>query len=159
MRFHAALLAASAVGLMLAASPASAQGYDDPYAYQYDPAYQNGPPDYQNGPNEEIIITGPDFFRHRPYPSRLGGRPPEEFTLVRFVNYSDLDLKTSEGIHELRQRVRDAATDICGTLASRYPMEMAISRPCYRDAVNMGLTRANMTAQTLRRQNGDWYAF
>jgi UrcA family protein len=137
IRFHSALLAASALGLMLAASPASAQGYGDEYAYQ-------------NGPNEEVIVTGPDYYYHRPYPSNQLGRPPEPTTLSQSVSYSDLDLNTRAGAHELRKRVRDAARGICGALAARYPIRMANSEPCYEKAVRSGLTRAEVAIYDAR---------
>jgi UrcA family protein len=129
IRFHSALLAASALGLMLAAFPASAQGYSDQAVDQ-------------NGPSEEVIVTGPDYYYHAPYPSSPLGRPPEQTTLSLPVSYSDLDLTTREGAHELRARVRDAAQDICSELASRYPIRMANSAPCYEKAVESGLNRA-----------------
>jgi UrcA family protein len=143
IRFHSALLAASALGLMLAASPASAQGYGNDYAYQ-------------NGPNEEVIVTGPDYYYHRPYPSNQLGRPPERTTLSLPVSYSDLDLNTRAGAHELRVRVRDAARDICDDLASRYPIRMANSEPCYKKAVESGTNRAENAIHEVRYYREDY---
>ena len=143
IRFHSALLAASAFGLMLAASPASAQGYSDESVYQ-------------NGPNEEVIVTGPDYYYHAPYPSNQLGRPPEQTTLSLPVSYSDLDLTTREGAHELRARVRDAAHDICAELASRYPIRMANSAPCYEKAVESGMNRAENAIHEVRYYREDY---
>lgn len=145
-KFHSALLAASALGLLITASPVSAQSYDD----------QSG---YQNGPNEEVIVVAPDYYYHRPYPSNQLGRPPEPTTLSQAVNYSDLDLTTREGAHELRARVRDAAHDICAELASRYPVRMANSPPCYEKAVDSGMNRAESAIHDARDEYREGYEY
>jgi UrcA family protein len=131
-KLRGALIATCAV---LAATAASAQGYYDNSGYQDDPGYQ--------GPPEQVIVIAPDYYAHRPYPSNQLGRPPEQTTLSLPVSYSDLDLTTREGASELRDRVRDAAHDICSELASRYPIRMAVSEPCYKKAVESGLNRAD----------------
>lgn len=129
-KFRSALLVA---GAMLAASAAMAQDYG-----------------YQNGPPEEVIVVAPDYFAHPAYPSNQLGRPPEQTTLSMPVSYSDLDLSTREGAHELRARVRDAAHDICSELASRYPVRMANSEPCYKKAMESGLNRAESAIREAR---------
>jgi UrcA family protein len=128
--FRGALLAAGAI---LAANAAMAQDYG-----------------YQNGAPEEVIVVAPDYYAHPPYPSNQLGRPPEQTTLSLPVSYSDLDLTTREGAHELRSRVRDAAHDICGELASRYPVRMAVSEPCYKKAVESGINRAENAIREAR---------
>jgi UrcA family protein len=143
-RIHSALLAASALGLLISAVPAAAQGYDDQYGYR-------------TGPNEEVIVVAPDYYYHRPYPSNQLGRPPEPTTLSLPVNYGDLDLSTRAGAHELRARVRDAAHDICSELASRYPIRMANSAPCYEKAVESGLNRAESAIHEARYEYRDGY--
>jgi len=145
-RFHTTLLAASALGLVLGTSSVSAQGYDDQYTYQ-------------GGPNEEVIVVAPDYYYHRPYPSNQLGRPPEPTTLSQSVGYSDLDLATSEGAHELRARVRDAAHDICAELAGRYPVRMANSEPCYKKAVESGMNRANSAIYQARYDYREGYEY
>jgi len=61
IRFHTALLAASALGLMLAASSSvSAQGYDD------QTVYQNGRARKSSSPGRTTIIIGPIVQRARP---------------------------------------------------------------------------------------------
>lgn len=142
-KFHSALLAASALGLILTTSSVSAQSYDDQYGYQ-------------NGPNEEVIVIAPpDYYAHRPYPSNQLGRPPEPTTLSQSVNFGDLDLSTRDGAHELRARVRDAAHDICSELASRYPIRMANSAPCYEKAVESGMNRAENAIHEARYEYQD----
>ena len=143
IRLHSALLAASVLGLLLASVPAAAQNYDDPYSYQ-------------NSPNEEVIVVAPDYYGHRPYPSNQLGRPPEQTSLSLPVSYNDLDLTTREGAHELRARVRDAAHDICSELASRYPIRMANSAPCYEKAVESGMNRAESAIHEARYDRVDY---
>jgi len=75
------------------------------------------------------------------------------------VSYNDLDLGTRAGAHELRARVRDAAHDICATLASRYPIQMANSEPCFKKAVGSGMNRANMAIYEVRYARGDYYSY
>jgi UrcA family protein len=156
--FRAALLAAGAV---LAASAASAQDYND-NGYQYGPGYQDQSyPDegYRNGPPEEVIVIAPDYYGHRPYPSNPTGHPPEQTTLSLAVAYNDLDLTTRDGARELRERVRDAAHNICGELASRYPIRMAVSEPCYKKAVENGLNRADTAIHEARYDRRDDYEY
>jgi UrcA family protein len=144
-KIHSALLAASALGLALTATSVSAHSYDD----------QSG---YQNGPPEQVIVIAPpDYYAHRPYPSNQLGRPPEPTTLSQSVNFSDLDLSTREGAHELRARIRDAAHGICSELASRYPIRMANSQPCYEKAVQSGLNRADNAIHEARYEYRDDY--
>jgi len=145
--FRAAIIAAGAV---LAASAAAAQGYDDD-------GYRNGP-GYQNGPPEEVIVIAPDYYGHRPYPSSPTSRS-EPTTLSLAVNYSDLDLTTRDGAHQLRERVRGAAQDICGELAARYPIRMAVSEPCLKKAVESGLNRANSAIHEARSDYRDGYEY
>lgn len=146
-KFRSALLAA---GAMLAASAASAQGYYDNNGYQDDHSYQ--------GPPEEVIVVAPDYYAHRAYPSSPT-RAPEQTTLSLPVSYSDLDLTTRDGAQELRERVRDAAHDICGELASRYPIKMANSPSCYKKAVETGLNRANSAIHQVRAEYRDGYEY
>ena len=135
MKIRTTLLAAGAFGV-LATTAAVAQDY------------------YDNGPGENVIVVAPDYYAHRPYPSNVLGRPPEPTTLSESVSYSDLDLGTREGAHVLRVRIRDAARDICSTLASRYPIQMADSRSCYRDAVGTAMNRADNAIRPIRYDSG-----
>jgi UrcA family protein len=138
-RFRGALIAAGAV---LAASAAMAQDYG-----------------YENGADENVVVVAPDYYAHPPYPSNQLGRPPEQTTLSQAVNYSDLDLTTRDGAYELRERVRDAAHGICGELASRYPIRMANSAPCYEKAVVSGLNRADNAIHEARTEYREGYEY
>ena len=139
MKIRTALLAVGAFGA-LATTAAFAQDYD-------------------TGPGENVIVVAPDYYTHRPYPSHLLGRPPERTTMSMSVSYSDLDLTTRDGAYELRSRVRDAARDICSDLASEYPIRMVESEPCLKNAIGIGLNRANMAISDKRQARGDYYAY
>ena len=140
MKIRTTLLAAGAFGV-LATTAAVAQDY------------------YDNGPGEEVIVTAPDYYYHRPYPSNQLGRPPEPTTLARSVSYSDLDLMTARGADELRIRVHDAARGICADLASRYPIRMVESESCMKNAMNTSMNRANMAINGVRWSNGYYYSY
>jgi UrcA family protein len=115
------LLAASA--LVLTTSAVMAQDYNDAY----------GP-----GPNESIEVIAP---RIRPDSSSMA--PTSATKLSVQVRYDDLDLTTRGGARELRSRVRDAAQNVCETLADRFPYPAEPQAPCYKDAVSAGLARAD----------------
>jgi UrcA family protein len=164
---YLAVAAAGALGLFLAASPASAA--DDEYVD--DPAYaeqDNGTvadEEYAD-PNDvsdagdmdetavdaaddaddtqlaeadmEVVVSAPRM-RVDPDPTLRQGRMTES----RAVSFADLDLRSRAGAHELRSRVREAADEICGSLADAYPADVADYGTCYRESVRNGLVRAN----------------
>ena len=118
------LLAASALGLVLAGSPVQAQDYNN-----------DG---YANGPNETVEVTAPRI------PTDHSSLAPTSATnLSVAVRYDDLDLTTGGGARELRSRVRDAARDVCETLEARFPIAVVPQKPCYRTAVDAGIARAD----------------
>jgi UrcA family protein len=169
------MAAAGALGLCLAASPAVAQ--DDEYAD--DPAYAEQSNDAQMSDNdaddndaddtamddeameetadadtgdtemaaaeEDVIVSAPSI-RTQP-----GGtlRPGKMLASAR-VSYSDLDLRTREGAHELRERVRETASEICDGLSAQYPADGGDYRTCYKEAVSNGLVRANAAIDDAR---------
>jgi UrcA family protein len=135
MKIRTTLLAAGAFGV-LATTAAVAQDY------------------YDNGPGEHVIVVAPDYYYHRPYPSNQLGRPPEPTTLSESVSYSDLNLSTYEGAETLRVRIRDAARDVCATLAARYPVRMVDSEPCYKNAVGVAMNRADLAIHPIRYYGG-----
>jgi UrcA family protein len=128
------LLAGSALALMLTAAPACAQDYGS-----------NGD-GYDNGPNETVEVIAPNFN----YERKPVGAPPGKLSLSEPVSYGDLDLRTGEGAHELRARVRDAAREICERLADAYPVEQATGTHCYKDAVDAAMLRADTAIGTAR---------
>ncbi len=130
-----ALLAAGAFGLMLAASSARAQDYG-----RFDE------PAYQNGLNEEVEVIAPPYREER---TPLNA-PPGRVSLSHVVRYDDLDLRTREGAHELRARIRETARDICEQLDAEGPIPLAGSPPCYRTAVEPALNRAETAISEAR---------
>lgn len=135
----AALVAATALGTLLATSPAFAQ---EDY----------GAMSYREAPGEEVIVTAPRYHPH--YPADVSGHFPEATTLSTNVRYDDLDLTTRHGARELRMRVRDAAAEVCGALAQRYPVKMSDGKSCYRNAAGGGLNRASQAIREARYEAG-----
>lgn len=135
------LLAASALGLVLAASSARAQDYgagNDGYA--------------DNGPNESIQVIAPRI------PNDNSSLAPTSAThLSVAVRYDDLDLTTGSGARELRSRVRDAARDVCETLEARFPAAAVPQEPCYRTAVGAGIARADNAISDARSYSNAGY--
>ena len=135
MRILAAtLLAAGAVGLgLITSSGASAQDY--------------GPPaPYATVPTDEVIVTAP---RYRNDHNRLNV-PIENVSLSQPVRYDDLDLRTRQGAHELRRRVRVVADQVCGQLIDAYPVGVDSDATCYRNAVAEAQPRVDAAIQTAR---------
>jgi UrcA family protein len=132
------LLAASALGLALAASSANAQQYD-----QYgNPAPNYGPPPGYGpsyGPPEEITVYGPRRHEER---GDLGA-PIEDVALQRAVRFDDLDLRTDWGARELRNRIEYTARVMCQRLDTMYPIKADDSPPCYRTAVDQAMYQAD----------------
>jgi UrcA family protein len=106
-------------------------------AQDYGP-YDEGP---GYGPSENVIVIGPRYRPH--WPPTLDPARPLPTKLSEQVRYDDLDLTTRGGAHELRARIRDAASDVCGRLADRYFYKMSTSPSCYRKAVETGMNRAS----------------
>ncbi len=116
-----ALIAAGA--LTLVSGAASAQGYQDT-------AYQ---------PNENVEITVPHYGPQR---SELGA-PNVRVSLSRAVRYDDLDLRTRHGARVLRERIQLTARLLCRDLDERYPVTADDSPPCYKNAADDALYRAD----------------
>ncbi len=166
---YLAVAAAGALGLFLAASPASAASDDE---YVDDPAYAEqsdgtaldeeyaDPNDAAMDEDEDMDETAVDesdaddtevadadtevvVSAPRVREQRDGTLRPGRMVASRSVGFSDLDLRSRDGAHELRNRVREAADDICGGLSDSYPADAGDYGTCYREAVRNGLVRAN----------------
>ena len=171
-----ALLAASALALMLTAANAQEYGPGP-----YDNGYNAPPPpsDYGPGPygNEDY---GPPPADYGPPPSDYGPPPayddgyaanvpenviviaphvqtdhsslaPTEITKLSMnVAYDDLDLRSAAGAHELRARIRDAAHDVCGRLIARFPHALSNTTSCYKQALYGGMNRADTAIREAR---------
>jgi UrcA family protein len=155
------LLAAGALGLMLTA--ASAQEYgpgDDGYSappppsdYGPGPSDNNDygpppPPAYDNGyagPPENVIVIAP------PRQTDHSSLAPTQITRLSMnVAYDDLDLRSAQGAHELRARIRDAARDVCDRLVARFPHALYDTTSCYRQALDGGMNRADTAIHVAR---------
>jgi UrcA family protein len=137
MRIHGLAFAVSALGLMLAAaSPAGAQ--------QYPPT--GG---YANLGTEEVIVTAPFAPRYRVDHNYLNV-PLENVALSEPVRYDDLDLRTRDGAHALRMRIRTAVNAVCGQLIDMYPVGEETDSQCYRNALSDSMARADAAIQNAR---------
>ncbi len=87
---------------------------------------------------EKVVIVA---ARNRIERSRFGGKV-RNVSLSRVVRFDDLDLSTSWGRAELRTRVRVMAGNLCSQLARRYPIEASRGSPCYREALDKAMRRA-----------------
>jgi UrcA family protein len=125
---HSALLAASAIVLGLAASPALAQDYG---SYRDDPGYYRGPP-------ETVEVIAP---RYRPRTAR--GGEIIEVSLSKRVRTDDLDLRSSWGAYELRSRIRQTARAECEKLDRRYIIVNDDGPSCYKMAVAGAMDQAD----------------
>ena len=121
------VILAGAIGAILAASAAYAQDYD-----------RDRPVSYASS-TETVEVYGPRLRVER---APLNG-PVDKISLSRLVRYDDLDLRTAGGARELRARVREAAQDVCGTLADAYPIPEAPGTSCYKTALQDALLRVD----------------
>lgn len=131
-------MAANAFWLMFAVgSRAGAQDYGPP------------PAGYANGPSEQVIVQAPFAPTYRVDHPHLNV-PIENVSLSLPVQYGDLDLRTREGAHALRMRIREAADTVCGRLIDMYPVGLESDAKCYRDAVATSMARADAAIQDAR---------
>ena len=163
MRFYTATFAAaSIVGLTFAASSANAQAYGQPvgpppggYAQPYGD-YNNYEGTNVGGPNE-VVIVAPNFHART---SHLNA-PPEDVSLSERISYADLDLRTRDGAHALRERIRLSAARICDQLRQVYPYALTPRESCFRETLNNSMPKANSAIDdariAARRANEDGY--
>ncbi|MHB8528110.1 MAG: UrcA family protein [Caulobacteraceae bacterium] len=117
---RAAALALAAIGLTLAAHPASAQPYDDgPYTFG------------------DVTITAPRIVGR----SAIGA-PIERVSASRVVPIGDLDLGAYWGRRALRARVSRAARSACDELDARYPITDERTPDCYATTFREGMVQA-----------------
>jgi len=116
--------AASALVLALASAPVSAQQYDGPV---------------YTGPTEEVIVRPPRYYSE----DTPVGVEPKQISLTQEVRSDDLDLRTEEGAHALRVRVRETARHVCARLAREFPVTYTNATSCYREAVDDAMYQAD----------------
>ena len=138
MRKHSTMLALLA-GSAFVFIGASASAQD--YGYDRDDAYRSAP--------ENFEVTVP-----RPGPQRdRMGAPYTNRSLSQEVRFDDLDLRTGHGARILRERVKLTARMLCRELDERYPVTADNSPPCYNDAAEDALYRANRAIHDARNYN------
>ena len=95
-------------------------GQPAPYADQPPPSAAS---DYASDDAAEVggIVVTPSY---RP-DSDENGIPTERVYASRVVDFSDLDLTTPWGVHELHNRVYNAASSACDQLDNEYPLGLA----------------------------------
>jgi UrcA family protein len=154
VRLSLPLLAAAGLSVGLAA-PAQAQYADDPpYAYAPPaPAYYPPPPAYYPpaaaayapppayaAPTVgEVIIRAPYRRSER---DAATGAPVERVSASRVVSYTDLDLTTDWGVHELHYRIVRAAQDACDSIDRHYDVMEPGDRECVANAVRDAMHQA-----------------
>jgi UrcA family protein len=108
---------AATVTALLWGGVAKAQGYgaySDPY---YDRAY-----DDRAGPSETIIVHPNDVIEERQVLGRINGEVnPQEYSISRTVDLSDLNLSRDADRAELHDRIFETASDLCAELDARVP--------------------------------------
>ena len=100
--------------------------------------------------SESVIVTAPQFHQER---STLG--LPGKLTLRREVSYSDLDLRTRDGAHELRERVNDTLREICGQLRDSYPVKEQPMEHCYTNGYHDAMVAVDRAIRDARAS--DYY--
>lgn len=136
-RYLWGVVAATALALVLAAVPASANEetqYDDS-------AYSDEAPDAAMSEDEvaddEVLVTAPR--------ARVGGEygaPIREVAMSREVSFADLDLTTANGTYALEARIRQTARTMCRQLDVMHPVRADNGPPCYETAVEGAMIQA-----------------
>jgi UrcA family protein len=138
------LLAAS---LVCGAGLAKAQDcrYDDnPYAGpgNYDRVYD----DRVGPPSETIIVHPNDVIEQRQLLGRVDGEiNPQEYTISRRIDFSDLNLTRGADRAELHDRIFETASDLCAEMDARIPGlsgDRDADRECVRDATRNAMRDA-----------------
>ncbi|MGH6877908.1 MAG: UrcA family protein [Rhizomicrobium sp.] len=135
-------LALLAGGLVLAASSASAQGYD--------PSVSQTP--YSSGPTETVTVIAPRFHADS---TPLNG-PLEKVSLSEPVHYTTRDLLNPRRARALRWRVWRTAHQVCERLADAYPVyTLTSAEPCFREAYQNAIVKID--ARITGAQLAYWY--
>lgn len=129
-----------AAASLLAGGPAMAQqaGHS---AQQSDP------------PQEQVTVQGQMIVRnHKGSSAQLeaGGFGHDVLTLSHQVSYSDLDLASPADVVELRERVGDAAKQICERLNDMAPPEPSTSSQCMHVAVKGAMKQVHAAVAAAR---------
>jgi UrcA family protein len=74
------------------------------------------------------------------------GIPTEQFSVQRLVNYANLDLSTASGAAELKNRVTEAAKEVCTQLVNADPIDLADddgNTTCVKQATDGAMEQVN----------------
>jgi UrcA family protein len=131
------VMAATALALVLAAVPASANedSYQDE-AYSDEAAADEMAAD-ESVAGDEVLVTAPRARVRGEY-----GAPLRDVSLSREVSFADLDLRTADGAYALEARVRQTARTLCRQLDVMHPVKADSSPPCYETAVEGAMIQA-----------------
>jgi UrcA family protein len=172
MRTHAkAVLIGSVLGFALIAAGARAQENNAGAAYSSSPA--SAPPavappavSAPAAPKQEAVTINPNppdnVFRVSPPLGRSWmGAPIVDVAISRGIRTDDLDLRTDDGVRQLRGRVFAAAGALCGWMNAMFPIDQnRQSGPwlqasgCYRDAVRNAMKQADRAIDAARGYGG-----
>ena len=97
---------------------------------------------------ETIEVEAPRLFK---FETQTTNGTLQKASLEGPVSYADLDLRTDEGVVELRSRIAHEAADICAHLAQLYPVYAAAGTSCVKDAIEDGTIRANRVIRAVRQ--------
>jgi UrcA family protein len=87
---------------------------------------------------QEVTVQGSRMVKAVTGRSPTTGAPIESVTLSRPVSYSDLDLSTSKGAHELDSRVAAEAKALCDELDKLFPLTPP-DAACLKKATDGGM--------------------
>lgn len=155
-----AMVAASALGIALAAAPAIAANDDD---YQAGDQYQNDQAEsdadgaaVDTAANEDVAANDEEIEVTAPRARVRGelGAPLRDVSMSREVSFADLDLTTNDGARTLESRIRSTARNLCRQLDIMHPVKADNSPPCYQTAVNDAMAQAE-DAIAQARDTGD----
>lgn len=113
------------------------------FARQADPARQS------NKAEEQITVVAPRIMRTKVRGTSVTGYGVGYYdllTLAHHVGYSDLNLTKPKGAMMLKNRIRNAANEICGQLASAPPARIP-SPQWHQDCVHRAVTNAMQGAR------------
>jgi UrcA family protein len=148
-----AVLIVGALGLALTAQRTDAQ---DNRA--------NATPGPAASDQENVVVGPPDntFIVSPPLGRSWIGAPIVDVSISRTIRMDDLDLRTDDGVRQLRGRVFAAAGALCRWMNAMYPIDhdrnsgpWLQASPCYRNAVRNAMRQANAA---IRAARGGTYA-
>jgi UrcA family protein len=180
MRTHAkAVLIGSALGFALIATSVVAQENNTGAAYSSPPASSTPavPPaglspaapnsaatSTRAAPDEENVTANPPdnvFIVSPPIGRNWFGAPIVDVSISRGIRTDDLNLRTDDGVRQLRGRVFAAAGALCRWMNAMYPIDQnRNSGPwlqasgCYRDAVRNAMKQADSAINAARGYGG-----